>query len=116
LVVLVSVGATQFALSPSGRAEETGKSEKLAPGVTLESREMAALIVAYEDYRAWLKGEGIDLTLAEFIKRHHAIWVRREGAQIHIHFHPASELTAGGGVRYLVDAKRLQVTERIGER
>jgi hypothetical protein len=42
--------------------------------------------------------------------------VRREGAQIHIHFHPASELTAGGGVRYLVDAERLQVTERIGER
>lgn len=116
LVVLLSVGATQFTRSPTGRAEETMDLKKLGPGVTLGSREMAALIAAYEDYRTWLKGDGIDLTLAEFIKRHHAVWVRREESQIHIYFNPASELTAGGGVRYLVDAERLRVTERTGER
>jgi hypothetical protein len=116
LVVLLSVSAAQLALSVAGGAEESGGSESLPPAAMLGSREMAALIVAYEDYRTWLKDDGVDLTLAEFIKRHHAVWVRREGSQIHIYFYPASELTAGGGVRYLVDAERLQVTERIGER
>ena len=116
LAVLLSVGAAQLRLSAEAGDEQSGSSEKLPAAVMLGAREMAALIVAYEDYRTWLKGDGVNLTLAEFIKRHHAVRVRREGPQIHIYFYPASELTLGGGVRYLVDAERLQVTERIGER
>jgi hypothetical protein len=112
LIALLVVGTPP--LLSSTTAEDAP--DTLAPAITLDSREMAALIVAYEDYRMQLQKEGLILTPAEFLKRHHAVRVRREGSQIHIYFHPASELTLGGGVRYLVDAEQLKVTERIGER
>jgi hypothetical protein len=113
LAVLVGAGTTQLTLSPRGSAEETGQPEKLAPGVTLGSREMAALIVAYEDYRTRLQRDGVTLTPTELGKRHHAVRIRRQGAQIYIYFSPPSELTLGGDVEYVVDAERLQILESI---
>jgi hypothetical protein len=83
LAVLLSVDNAQLGLSAEEGAKQSGSSEKLPPAVMLRTHEMAALIVAYEDYRTWLKSYGVDLTLPEFIKRHHAVRVRREGPQIH---------------------------------
>lgn len=113
LIAVLVIGASYL----SGVvARETPGIGRLGPGVTLEAREAAAIIVAFEHYRALLKKEGIDLTESEFVKLHHSIWLRTEEGQIHIYFHPPNQQTAGGGVQYVVDADRLKVIEQVGER
>jgi hypothetical protein len=92
-------------------AEEASKQPDTS--VTLDSKEMAAFLVAYEDYRSMLMKDGITLTPGEFVKRHYAVRIKREGSRVDVYFYPDSKLTLGGDVGYLVDTDRLNIAERF---
>jgi hypothetical protein len=106
IVTLVALACFAQVTAPEPR-------EDSSTATTLDSKEMAALLLAYEDYRDRLKESGIALTPAEFARRHRSVRVRRRGVEIDVYFYPDTELTAGGDVSYLVNANELKITERF---
>lgn len=111
LVALCVWAACNTSLLGPIMGEEASKQSDTS--VTLDSKEMAAFLVAYEDYRSTLMQDGITLTPSEFVKRHYAVRIKREGSLVDVYFYPDSKLTLGGDVGYLVDTDRLSIAERL---
>lgn len=106
IMTLVAVASFAQVMTPEPR-------EDASTAATLNSKEVAALLVAYEDYRDRIKESGIALTPTEFARRHHSVRVHRRGAEIDLYFYPDSEFTAGGDVAYLLDANELKIIKRF---
>lgn len=131
---LVAVVLFALAVSTASRAEEDpGKAydppesyPEVVEQLERPSDLLAAVIAAYQADREWFKKEkGVELTPAEFARRHNRVLVTRlSNGQIEVQMGPEAVVEGprksvrviSPGRRYVVDAKSLEVIEGFFDR